>query len=336
MKRRGFLALLGAAALGAAEARAQQQPKYNIGFLSSAEGWKPGSRLLAEFRRGLAEQGLEEGRDVAIEYRWAAGEYALLPKMASELVEHKVDLIVTTAGSVTLRAAKKITSTIPIVAMMGGDPVARGIVDSLNRPGGNITGIAQLMSDTDAKRLQLLHELVPATDTVAYLENPTLPFVNQETKRMQNTARDLGLKMPVVRASRVADFDEAFTAILQSGAGALLVHADPFFTIQRQVLVDFANRNRLPAMYFFREFVTAGGLISYSTRLDEGYHELGVYVGRVLKGVKPADLPIAQQSEKIELVVNEKTANAIGLTIPPLNSRPRRRGDRVTVFPFAT
>jgi putative ABC transport system substrate-binding protein len=316
MKRRGFLVVLGGAAFGAAAARAQQQPKYNIGFLSSAEGWKPGSRLLTEFRKGLAEQGLEEGRDVAIEYRWAAGQYALLAKMASELVEHKVDLIVTPAGSVTLRAAKKVTSTIPIVAMMGGDPVAGGIVESLNRPGGNITGIAQLMSDTDAKRLQLLHELVPASDTIAYLENPTLPFVNQETKRMENTARDLGLKMPVVRATRVADFDEAFTAILKSGAGALLVHADPFFFIQRQLLVDFANQNRLPAMYFFREFVTAGGLISYSTRLDEGYHELGAYVGRVLKGTKPADLPIIQQSEKIELVVNEKTANAIGLTIP--------------------
>lgn len=315
MKRRGFLALLGGAALAASSVRGQQPPKVVIGFLSSAESWKPGSPLLEEFRKGLAEQGYVEGRDVAIEYRWARGQYDLLRGMASELVD-KVDVIVTTGGSVSLRAAKEVTSTIPIIALMGGDPVTGGLVESLSRPGGNITGVAQLMTAADVKRLELLHELVPSANAIAYLENPTLPFASQETERIKSAAQLLGLNMPVVRASRVEDLAGAFAAITKSGAGALLLHADPFFFIQRQKLIDLANSNRLPTMYFFREFVTAGGLISYSTRLDQGYHQIGVYVGRILKGAKPADLPIAQQSEKIELIINLKTAQALGITLP--------------------
>ena len=316
MRRRGFLALLGGAVLAASAAHGQQPAKAVIGFLSSAEGWKPGSPLLEEFRKGLAEQGYVEGRDVAMEYRWARGQYDLLPGMASELVAKKVDVIVTSGGTVSLRAAKKVTSTIPIIGLMGADPVAGGLVESLNRPGGNITGVAQLMAEADAKRLQLLHELVPSANTIAYLENPTLPFASQETERIQSAAQIFGLRMPVIRASQVEDLPGAFAAIAQSAAGALLVHADPFFFIQRQKLVELANSNRLPAMYFFREFVTAGGLISYSTRLDEGYHQIGVYVARILKGAKPADLPVAQQSEKIELVINQRTAQALGLTVP--------------------
>ena len=316
MRRRGFLGLLGGVALATSAAHGQQHPKPVIGFLSSAEGWKPGSPLFQEFRKGLAEQGYVEGRDVAVEYRWARGQYDLLPGMASELVGQKVDVIVTTGGSVALRAAKEATSSIPIVALMGADPVAGGLVESLSRPGGNITGVAQLMTEADAKRLELLHELVPSANTIAYLENPTLPFASQETERIKSAAQLLGLNMPVVRASRVEDLASAFAAITKSGAGALLVHADPFFFIQRQKLIELANSNHLPTMYFFREFVTAGGLISYSTRLDQGYHQIGVYVGRVLNGAKPADLPIAQQSEKIELVLNQKTAQALGLTTP--------------------
>ena len=214
------------------------------------------------------------------------------------------------------RVAKAATNTIPIVALIAGDPVAARLVDSFSRPGGNVTGVAQLVTDADAKRLELLHELVPAAKTIAYLQNPTLPNSESPTRNVESAAHTLGVTLSVVKASSDSNLAAAFAAISQGRIGALLVGADPFFFMQRDQVVTLAERHAVPTMYFFREFVTAGGLIGYGTRLADAYHQIGVYTGRILKGASPADLPIAQQSEKIELVINLKTANALGLTIP--------------------
>jgi putative tryptophan/tyrosine transport system substrate-binding protein len=316
MRRREFIALLaGAATVWPLAVRAQRSTMPVIGYLTAG---KPIPALMDEFRRGLVENGYYEGENVVIEYRWAEGQYDRLPALADELVHRRVDVIVTTGGTIAGRVAKVATNTIPIVVLSGADPVTAGLAGSFSHPGGNVTGIAQLVTETDAKRLELLHELVPAADRIAYLANPTLPGSDRVTQNIKAAARALGAKLAVVMASNDADIAAAFTTISQERIGGLLVGADPFFFIQRDQLVALSERNSVPTMYFFREFVTSGGLISYGTRLADGYHQIGVYTGMILKGAKPVDLPIAQQSEKIELIINLKTAKTLGLTVPQI------------------
>ena len=295
MNRRELLILGGSVVAWPLAAHAQQKAMPVIGFLNSAKA-TPKSLVLDKFREGLAEVGYYEGQNVAIEYRWAEGQYDQLPALAADLVRRQVDLIVATGGTVSGHAAKSATNAIPIVVLSGADPVAAGFASTLSRPGGNITGVSQLVVEAEAKRLQLLHELVPSANTIAYLENPTLTNVQRQTQEVETAAPNLGLRIVVIRASKEADFAGAFTDLAQQQIGALLVGADPFFFTARNQLVAMAERYAVPAMYFFREFVTAGGLISYGTNLTEGYRQIGVYAGKILKGAKPADLPIAQQS----------------------------------------
>jgi putative tryptophan/tyrosine transport system substrate-binding protein len=314
MRRREFIALLGGTALAwPLDARAQQPTKPVIGFLNTS---KPNPPMLEEFRIGLAENAYYEGQNVLIEYRWAEGRYDRLPALAAELVRKRVDVIVAAGGSNAATAAKAATSTIPIVVLIGGDPVELGLAASFGRPGGNVTGVAQLVVAAEQKRLELIHELVPTAKTIAYLVNPAGPNAKKQIEDAVSQEHALGVKLSVLNASSDGDFDAAFATVAQDRIGALTVGADPFFFMQRDQLTALSMRHAVPTMYFFREFVTAGGLISYGTRLVEGYHQLGVYTGKVLKGAKPADMPITQQSEKIELVINLKTAKALGLDVP--------------------
>ena len=315
MRRREFIALLGGGAAGWPLLGLAQQPSMRvIGFLNTS---RPYPLVLNEFHSGLAEIGYHEGQNVLIEYRWAEGHYDRLPGLAAELVGRRVDVLVAVGGSNAGTAARAATSTIPIVALIGGDPVELGLAASYSRPGGNVTGVAQLVVAAEQKRLELLHELVPSAKTIAYLVNPAGPNARRQIQDSVSQEHRLGVKIPVLRAGSDDDFEPIFARIAQERIGALLVGADPFFFMQRDQLVALSNRHALPTMYFFREFATAGGLISYGTRLIEGYRQLGVYTGKVLKGANPADLPITQQSEKIELVINLKTAKAIGIE-PPL------------------
>jgi len=313
MRRRELLFLVGAIT-AARPLRAQQATMPVIGFLTSIAA---SSSYLDDLRQGLAEEGYVEGRNVRIEPRGAEGQYDRLPALAAELVARPVDVIVASGGTVSLRAAKAATDRIPIVALIGADPVAFGLVDSLAQPGGNVTGVAQLVVEAEGKRLQLLHELVPAAATIAYLENPNLPNIQAVVRIVEAAARDLGVGVSILQASTESDLAPAFAAASQQRVPALLVGSDPFFFSRRRDLVGLAAQHRVPTMYFFREFVTAGGLISYGTSLAEGFRQVGRYAGRILKGAKPADLPIAQQSEKIELIINLETAKALSLPIPP-------------------
>jgi len=314
MRRRDFIALLGGAgAMTPLTARAQAVPMPVIGYMSANA---PVPDLLEELRGGLAESGFYEGQTVAIEYRSAEGRYDRLPGLAADLVRRRVDVIVTGGGTLSGRVAAAATSTIPIVALIGADPVATGIARSLSHPGGNVTGVAQLVTESDSKRLQLLHELVPAAGTIAYLENPTLPTVARNTESIAADGRALGVTISVVKASTDRELSAAFAAVSKNRAGALLVGGDAFFFMRRAEIVALSAGIAVPTMYFFREFVVAGGLISYGTRLADAYRQMGVYVARILKGAKPSDLPIAQQSEAIELVINLKTAKALGLEVP--------------------
>ncbi len=314
MRRREFITILSGAATGWPLLGFAQQPtRPIIGFLSTGEPYAP---TLNEFRNGLAESGYEEGQNAFIEYRWAEGHYDRLPALATELVGRGVGVIVTAGGSNAATAAKTATNTIPIVVLMGGDPVELGLAVSLGRPGGNVTGVAQLVVASEQKRLELLHELLPSIKTITYLVNPAGPNAKKQIQDVVSQEHALGVKLSIVHARSDADFAAAFASITQDRIGALLVGADPFFFIRRSQLVALSLSHAVPTMYFFREFIAAGGLISYGTRLAEGYHQLGVYTGKVLKGAKPADLPITQQSEKIELVINLKTAKALGLDVP--------------------
>jgi putative ABC transport system substrate-binding protein len=308
------MALVGGAAVAWPFVVYAQQPAMPvIGFLHTTEGYSP---FLDEFRKGLAGAGFFEGQNVRIEYRWAEGYYDRLPELAADLVRHRVDVIVAVGGGPSGRAAKAATSTIPIVVLSGGDPVQLGFAATLSHPGGNVTGVAQLVTAAEQKRLELLHELVPASKTVAYLVNPTAPNAETQAQEILSEGRGLGMKVYVLRASSDSDFTAAFGTIPQERIAALLVGNDAFFFMKREQLVTLSARFAIPTMYFFREFVTAGGLISYGTRLTEAYHQIGVYTARILKGANPADMPITQQSEKIELVINLKTAKALGLEVP--------------------
>jgi putative ABC transport system substrate-binding protein len=289
-----------------------------IGYLStgSAESDNIPGRLIA-FRKGLNERGFVEGQNVIIEYRWAEGEYDRLPALAADLVNRGVSLMVT-PGAPTALVAKAATSTIPIVFNQGIDPVQSGLVDSFNRPGGNITGIELLTTELAGKRLELLHEMLPTAAVVALLVNPTnTGNAEEETRRVQDAAHALGLQAYILQASTPSEIDAAFGAIVEAHADGLIVSGDPFFTNQRNQIIALAAAHAVAGVYNYHEFVTAGGLMSYGADLAESYRQLGIYTGKIIKGAKPAELPV-QQVVKLELVINLKTANALGLTIPRL------------------
>jgi len=315
MKRRGLLASAAAAALSPATLRAQQKATPVIGYLGAGS---PGTSapFVAAFRQGLGESGYVEGQNVAIEYRYAEGRNDRLATLAADLVGLKVDVIVTTGGSAP-RAAKEASQTIPIVFTIGGDPIAAGLVDSLARPGGNLTGVTWLGGELMSKRLELTSELVPQARAIALLVNPNSAQQTESVVRdMQEAARAKGLPLSILNAGSESEIDAAFASLVQGHAGALVVTAEPFINSRRQQIVALAARHAVPAIYGIREYATAGGLISYGASLSAAYRQAGIYTGRILKGAKPADLPV-QQPAIFELVVNLKTAKALGITVPP-------------------
>ncbi len=320
LKRREFITLLGsAAALWPLTARAQQAVPV-VGVLS-AEWPNLISDRLRAFHDGLRETGYVEGRNLAIEYRWAEGRNDRLPALAAELVRRQVTVIVATSTPAVL-AARIATTTIPIVFFVAADPVQLGLVTSLSRPEGNLTGVVTLNVEVAAKRLQLLHELVPTATIVALLVNPSNTALAETiTKELEAAARTLGVQLHVLHASSERELDTAFATLVQLRAGALVIGADALFNSRSEQLAELTIRHRVPAIYQFREFVSAGGLMAYGSTVLDTYRPLGVYTGRILKGEKPAELPV-QQATKVELVINMKTAKALGLTVPlPLIGR---------------
>ena len=317
MRRRRLLLVLGSLVIAPRALRAQQKAMPVIGFLSAGS---PDFRLAA-FRQGLNETGYVEGQNVAIEYRWAPGQYDQLPALAADLVRHRVTVIAAVGIPPTF-AAKAATSTIPIAFLVGIDPIEFDLIGSLNRPGGNITGVAILTTELAAKRLELLHELVPTAAVIALLVNPTDPAATQsETRNLQDAVRSLGLQLHILPASTPSEIDRAFGTLVELHADALVVSTDPLFTNQRAQIVALAARHAVPAIYVWREFVAAGGLMSYGTDLNGSHRQAGIYTGKILNGAKPADLPV-QLVAKVELVINLKTAKTLGLTVPlPLSGR---------------
>jgi len=312
MRRRDFIAGLGSVAAWPVAARVQQRAVPVIGFLNSGspDGYAP---MAAGFRQGLKETGYVEGQNVAIEYRWAGGQYDRVPPMAAELVRRQVAVIVAnTPGVLAVMAA---TTTIPIVFTTSSDPVQIGLVASLSRPRGNVTGVTQLNVEVAPKRLELAHQLVPTATIMAVLVNPTNPNTEAFVSDLQAAARALGLQLHVLHASTERDFDTIFATLVRLRPGALVIGADSFFVARDEQLAALALRHAVPAIFESREFVAAGGLISYGGSVPDSYRLAGVYTGRILKGDKPGDLPV-QQATKLELIINLKTAKALGLTIP--------------------
>ena len=321
IKRREFITLLaGAAAAWPLAARAQQPAVPVVGILASVSP-APYAGFIAAIKEGLQQTGYIEGRNVTIEYRWAEGHYDRLPQQAIELVDRGVAVIILVGGGPTIAVAKAATATIPIVFVMGDDPVKSGAVTALNRPGGNATGVNLLTVAMEAKRLQLLHELVPNVAVVAIIVNPNNPQAAEQLQDLRAAARTLGVEVEVFKAGSPSDIDTAFASLVGRRAGALLVAADAFFNTRREQFVVLTARHALPAIFHFREFAAAGGLMSYGPSLTDAYRQEGLYAGRILKGEKPAEMPV-QQAVKIELVINLQTARALGLTIPlPLLGR---------------
>jgi putative ABC transport system substrate-binding protein len=314
MRRREFMAVLGGAAVWSMVASAQQ-PIPAIGFLSarSPDTSRP---LMAAFHQGLAESGYADGRNVTIEYRWALGQYDRLPALARDLVGLRVAVIVAVTGEPAALAAKAATSTIPIVFSVGGDPVELGLVGSYERPGGNATGMTILSAQLEAKRLGLLRQLAPHATTLGVLLNPNFPPYESQLRDLQAAAAAIGVQLPVLRVSTDREIETAFETVAQRRIAALLQGDDPFLNSRNVQVAALAARYAVPTMSDFREYPTAGGLISYGVDLSDSYRQLGVYCGRILKGAKPADLPVVQPT-KFELVINLKTAKALGLDISP-------------------
>jgi putative ABC transport system substrate-binding protein len=315
MKRREFITLVGGAAAWPLAARAQQPGMPVIGFLH------PGSpetyaKFSAEFRKGLGESGYVEGRSVAIEYRWAHGENDRLPELAADLVRRRVDVIATAGGIAAALAARAATATIPIVFMGGADPVQLGLVASLNRPGGNVTGISAMNSELGAKQLGLLHELLPGATRFALLVNAGNPQIESVVTEVQSAASAIGRVLEIVSARTNRDINAAFADAVQKRADALLISPDPLFTNRLVKLATLATRHAMPAIYALREFAESGGLMSYGSNFTASFRQAGVYTGRVLKGEKPADLPIVQAT-KFEFVINLQTAEVFGIEVPP-------------------
>jgi putative tryptophan/tyrosine transport system substrate-binding protein len=314
MQRREFITLLGGAMGWSLAARAEQPAMPLVGFLGSGSPESDAFRVAA-IRRGLNESGYVEGRNVAFEYRWAEDHNERLPALAADLVRHEVAVIVL-IGNTSVMAAKLATATIPIIFAIGGDPIKLGLVASLNRPGGNITGVSFLTDILVAKQFEVLHETVPKTALIGFLVSPTNPNAEPALKNVLAAAELVGQKMLIVQAHTDSELEAALATLAQQRAGALVVAADPFFTNRRDKLVEFAARQKIPTIYPLREFAVAGGLMSYGADITEAGYLVGLYAGRILKGEKPAELPV-QQSTKVVLIVNLKTANALGLTVPP-------------------
>jgi putative tryptophan/tyrosine transport system substrate-binding protein len=315
MRRREFISLVGgAAAAWPLAARAQQPAMPVVGFMHS-QSPEMAASYAAAFQQGLKEVGFIEGQNVAVEYRWAQGHYDRLPGLAADFVRRKVDVIAATGGEPSPQVAKAATQTIPIVFTSNGDPVSEGLVASLNRPGGNATGVTIFGAAAVTKRLQLLHELVPQAAVIGFLMNPNHPNSNVEMKVAQTAARSIGKEMPVFNASSESQLDAAFATMAQQQVGALLGGSDTFLTQRRDQIISLAAHYRIPAIYYVREFAQSGGLIAYGNRVADMYRLVGIYVGRILKGEKPADLPV-QESTKFDLVINLKTAKALGIEVP--------------------
>ena len=314
MKRREFIALVGGAAFAwPLAARAQQSAMPVVGFLY-ARSPEDSSAQLEAFHKGLAEHGYFEGQNVKIEYRWARGQYELMPSLAADLVRLPATLIMAGAEPSVL-AAKAATSTIPIVFVVGTDPVKLGVVASYNRPGGNATGLHIFTTSLETKRLSLIHELVPRAALIGILLNPKFPFAQDQLAKIQDAANGLGLRIQVLRASTPAEIDDAFATVARDHLAALSVTADPFFDTRRDQLVTLAAQHAVPVIYQFRQYAASGGLMSYGVNLPDAYRQAGVYVSRILKGEKPSGLPVLEP-DKFEFVINLKTAKTLGLTIP--------------------
>lgn len=315
--RREFMVALGGAAaslyLSPLALRAQQATPV-IGFLNSASA-APFQQFVDAFRRGLGETGFVEGKNLTVEYRWADGRFERLPSLAADLIEHGVALIVATGGPPAALAAKKAAGTKPVVFNIASDPIKLGLVESLNHPGGNATGTSMLAVAIEPRKLQFLHDLIPQAKVIGLLVNPNNANAPTISGDLQTAAKALGVEMPIVKATAEGEFGAAFEALIQHRAEGLVVAADPFFNAQRAALVALATQHALPAAYEFREFAVAGGLMSYGPDLADSYRQVGVYAGRILKGEKPADLPVVQPT-RFQLVINRKTAAKFSLTVP--------------------
>jgi ABC-type uncharacterized transport system substrate-binding protein len=315
MRRREFIGLIGgAAAAWSFAAHGQQAGMPVIGFMSSRSP-EDSMYLLAAFRQGLGETGFIEDQNVAIEFRWAQGQYQRLPVFAADLVSRRVVVFTAVGGETSALAAKQATSTIPIV-FVSTDPVKSGLVESYNRPGGNATGSFLATTEMEPKRFGLLHELVPGVPLIGALLNPNVPEAARQLSELEQAARTIGRRLFIAKASDDEGLNAAFSLLLQQGIGALLVAADAYFDTRRDRIIAFAAQNRLPAVYHFREYAFAGGLVSYGPSVTDAYRQAGIYTGRILKGEKPADLPVVQPT-KFDFVINMKTAKVLGLEIPP-------------------
>jgi putative tryptophan/tyrosine transport system substrate-binding protein len=314
MRRRDLLAIVPGGLALSRTAFAQRSGVPVIGFLAlSEETVRP--VLLPAFHKGLGEAGFVEGRNVAVDYAFADGLYDRLPALAGEFVRRKVDVIVPAGGTVAALVTRAATREIPIVGLAGDDPVRIGLADSINRPGGNFTGVVQLVVDAGGKRLELMRELLPDSRVIGFLNNPSRPYAAIRNEEMRVAAKALGLDVTVLDA----DDDDALRQAMadaRAKAGALVIAGDPYFLARQRLIAALAEQHALPTMYFFRDFVVSGGLISYGSNLANAFYQVGVYVGRILRGAKPADLPMVQQSDKLELVLNLRAARSIGLTVP--------------------